>query len=40
MLSIAVYGGIYLDWDQVVLRSIDDLRNYDTTVVSDIKYKF
>ena len=28
-----VYGGIYMDWDQVVLRSLDDLRNYDVTVV-------
>ena len=22
-----------MDWDQVVLRSLDDLRNYDVTVV-------
>ena len=29
-----VYGGIYLDWDEVVLRSVDIFRNYETTMVS------
>ena len=29
---ISDYGGIYLDWDVLVLKSFDDLRKYDVTL--------
>ena len=40
LTSVTVYGGIYMDWDQVVLRSLDDLRNYDVTMVRSSKKGF
>ena len=29
-----------MDWDQVILRSLDDLRNYDATTVRITKTKY
>ena len=25
----SVYGGIYLDWDEIILQPVDDLRKHD-----------
>lgn len=29
--AIQVYGGVYLDWDEILLRSLEPLRQYDYT---------
>ena len=34
MFLFAVYGGIYLDFDEIVLRSVDNLRTYEYTQVT------
>ena len=31
----SVYGGIYLDWDEIMLQPIDDLRKHDYVQVSN-----
>ena len=30
---ITVFGGLYLDWDEVILRSVDSLRDNPMTMV-------
>ena len=31
--NFSVYGGIYLDWDEIMLRSVDKLRKFNYTQV-------
>ena len=31
---VLVYGGIYIDWDEIILQPIDELRKYDYVQVN------
>ena len=33
----SVYGGIYLDWDEIMLQPIDDLRKHDYVQVQEFE---
>ena len=33
-VCFSVYGGIYLDWDEIVLQPIDELRKFDYVQVN------
>ena len=30
-----MYGGLYLDWDEVILKPVDKFRDYDITMVGN-----
>ena len=32
---VSVYGGVYLDFDEILLRPVENLRQYDYTQVSN-----
>ena len=34
----SVYGGIYLDFDEIILRSVDNLRTYEYTQVTYVTF--
>ena len=33
LFHFIVYGGIYLDWDEIMLRSVEELRKFKYTQV-------
>lgn len=35
VFTLTVYGGLYLDWDEVILQSVDKFRDYDVTMVRE-----
>lgn len=38
--ALKVYGGLYLDWDEVILQSVDKFRDYDVTMgIETVRYE-